>query len=1060
MNYTPSQKRAIHESGNNILVSAGAGSGKTGVLQQRVVEQLKLGKHIDELIILTFTNAAAFEMKSRIISSIQKEKSLEDELKRMDRAIISTFDAFCLHLVKEYHYLLDLPSQVVIGDRIQILSLEKQVLDAVIKNYYQKGDSDFETLVLRLFQKGDSILYETIQNFAKKISKVPDYSAILDNFEQYFSTKLLEQHFSEFGEELNTNKDLAIKTAEILLDLIDSYSSNSLAKFKASLNSMVNRLKNASSNDELIHTFLTVEFPNKPGGKKEEELKEILDQYHPKLKEYIIASKKALEEAYITDKQSAISSILETKDSVLKIVEITKQYIENLEEAKREINLYDYSDIMNFAIQLLEKHSDIADDYQNRIKEIMVDEYQDTNDLQDYFISLISNDNLFMVGDIKQSIYGFRDANPENFLKKYLDYSKKNGGIAINLRENFRSRKEVLLDINKTFEDVMDWNIGGINYKDHQSLEYGLTAYDQTVKGQHYGIDLISYDFDAYKEEDNYATKPLVEAQLLAKDIVSKITQKYQVLDDNFRDIEYKDIAILVDRKTDFELYSEILSTYNIPVNLFSDEPFMDSPEILFLISYLKLMKCFYDEEYLVKNFNKVFYSVARSFVFQIKDDIIIDFITKETITTISDLERLRNVPEFLELYHMTKELSGFVESLSIYELLLSMYSKLHLFQAISNLDNPTKKEEKLDYFAANIKSFVSFSFNDLILYLETIEEHKDWDIEYSKVHSNLNAVKLMTMHKAKGLQFPVVYCPGLSKKFNFMENKDFFLFDKSYGLITNAFDSGFYPTFLRKLSLDKRKKEYISERIRLLYVAFTRARENLILFADESSLKPELRQLDETGYVDHSIRLSYNKFTDLISSTSIAGYEYVFEPLTVYQNKSIVFTPKSNHVIGLQEFNFQKKRLEEKSYSRSMVQLLSDDVKSAIEFGTSTHKLLEDFDFEHTITSLKLLPSNIRASMEYFLSTLLFRKSDSPKIYQEYEFYESSNIGTKHGIIDLLMEYHDIIYIVDYKLKNISGEAYRLQLHGYKDYIQTKTNKPVQVFLYSILDQTLEEVE
>lgn len=1060
MNYTPSQKRAIHESGNNILVSAGAGSGKTGVLQERVLEQLKSGMHIDELIILTFTNAAAFEMKSRIIKAIQKDGQLEDELKRMDQAIISTFDAFCLRLVKEYHYLLDLPSTIVIGDNIQILTLEKQLLNDIIKRYYLETDPSFEALVLRLFQKGDSILYDTIQNFAYKISKVPNFECILDQFEEYFSRELLEQHFQEFEVELHLAKTTVIPLIHRLLELIDSFSSNSLEKYKTSLGLIVNRLNQSKTIDELIQTYLTLDFPSKPGGKKDEVLQEILDEYHPNIKDYIYTTKRTLEEAYITDKESAIASVLETKDSVLKIVEITKQYILELDKAKRDNNLYDYSDIMNFAIQLLENQTDIALDYKQRIKEIMVDEYQDTNDLQDYFISLISNNNLFMVGDIKQSIYGFRDANPKNFLEKYLNYSKGIGGVAIDLRENFRSRKEVLEDINRTFEDVMDNKIGGINYKDQQSLVYGLKEYDQVIDSQHYGIELVSYDFEAYKEEDEYATKPRVEAELLAKDIVSRIAKKHQILDGSFRDIQYQDIAILVDRKTDFALYSEILSAYNIPVNLYSDEPFMDSPEILFLISYLKLMKCFQDKDYLIQNFKKVFYSVSRSFVFQVKDEIIIDFLTKASITEIHDLKRISDYKELESIYTLTKELSGLMESLPIYELLLMIYSKLQLFQAISYLDNPGKKEEKLDFFAANIQSFVAFDFHDFIAYLETIEDHKDWDIEYSKVHVNINAVKLMTMHKAKGLQFPVVYCPGLSKKFNFMENKDFFLYDKRYGLITSAFESGFYPTFLRKLSLDKRKQEYISERIRLLYVAFTRAREHLILFSDIKSIKPELRTLDESGYIEANIRLGYNKFTDLISSTTIADYQYHFEPLVEYQKQRASYTPTTDTVITIKEFHFQKKPLEEQTYSKSMVELLNDDVKGSIEFGIITHKLLEDFDFDHRKESLLKLPANIRTSMEVFLESKLFQRSDSPNIYQEYEFYEIDESGTKHGIIDLLVQYHDIIYIVDYKLKTISEDAYKVQLHGYKDYIKTKTNLPIQLFLYSILEKTLEEVE
>ena len=193
-------------------------------------------------------------------------------------------------------------------------------------------------------------------------------------------------------------------------------------------------------------------------------------------------------------KEQLLKNAINPTDNVKKIVEITKKYIERLNQTKKQENLYSYQDIMDLAIILLEENPDICDFYKKTIDEIMIDEYQDTNDLQVYFIDLIADNNLFMVGDIKQSIYGFRDANPQNFLNKYLDYENNNGGMLISLRENFRSRKQILLDINICFNTVMDEEIGGINYQDNQSLVYGLKAYDNEYPEQNYGIDFIKYD--------------------------------------------------------------------------------------------------------------------------------------------------------------------------------------------------------------------------------------------------------------------------------------------------------------------------------------------------------------------------------------------------------------------------------------------------------------------------------------------------------------------------------------------------------------------------------------
>lgn len=1063
MKYTDSQNKAIFETGKNILVSAGAGSGKTGVLKARVIEKLKLGIHIDDLIILTFTKAAAFEMKSRIIEAINKDENLKPELKRIDNAIISTFDAMCLKLVSEYHYLLDLPSNVMIGDKIQILNMEKTVLESVIKDYYLSDDECFNDLVIKLFQKGDGIIYEVVSKLANKMNKEPNYINILNSFENKYLTDLvLGEHYDEFVKKLFISRDYAYDKHLDLLRALNSYNQDKIVGFKNTLSAIFTKLKEFKDLKSLASYLDSVTLPRKPTIKGDDDFKDILNKFYPTIRDTVNDLSKLLVELQGSSKTELVSSVLETKDRVLKVIEITKTYLIALDKCKRENNLYSYPDIMEYATKLLENNPDICNNYKTSINEIMVDEYQDTNDLQEYFISLISNNNLFMVGDIKQSIYGFRDANPKNFLQKYQDFSKGIGGLAIDLRENFRSRNDVLDDINKTFENVMNDEIGGINYKDDQSLIYGLKEYNKVYPNQQHGIEVIKYDFEAAKSEEEGLNKTGLEARLLAKDIVTRISQKYQILDTDteiFRDLKYSDIAILVDRKSGFPEFSKVLSQYNIPVNLYSDEPFIDSPEMLFLISYLRFIRCFTDQAYLVSNFKKVFYSVARSFVFKISDEVIIDFLVAEDIKTLRDLTELNKHPELKKLFNLTNIIKNQINKLSIYDLIVLIYKELELFKAVSYLDNPRKKEEKLDYFAANIKSFSNFTFNDLIDYLETIEDNKDWDIEYSEEKNSIEAVKLMTMHKSKGLQFPLVYCPGLYKKFNFAETKDFFSFDKTYGLITSAFNDGYYHTFLRKLSLDKSRREYISERIRLLYVAFTRTKENLILFTDYKNIKENYGPIAENGYVETMIRNKYGSFTDLLSSTDILNYDYLNQAEITINPVSNVFNPIDKTTIKYKKFNYNKVEVEDTKYSTSTMNLFSDQTINSIEYGESIHKLLENIDFDDLEKSLTKLPDRVKKSFNVLLNSVIFKGHANPKVLQEFEFYETKEITSNHGIIDLLVIYEDIIFIVDYKLKNISDTAYITQLKGYKEYICSKTKKPVKTYLYSILSEEIQEV-
>jgi ATP-dependent helicase/nuclease subunit A len=1054
MKYTKSQELAIKLSGQNILVSAGAGSGKTGVLKARVVHKLLNGMHIDEMIILTFTNAAAFEMKDRIIQAVNENPSLESELDRIDNAIISTFDAFCLKLVKEYHYLLGLESNITIGDKIQFLSMEKEVLENTIKNYYLKNDKDFNDLVISLFQKGDSLIYDTVRNLADKLMKEPKYFDKISNFEElYLSEIKLNNHLEEFKEIINSKIESSYKAYQNAYKELNGYNT----KVDEYLEKMENYYINIRNQDftRIIDVIKGLSFPQKVRASKEDDyLKEVSEYHHSRIKANIEDIKKLFKDLDISKEDDLINNVLNTKKMVLKIIEIANEYIKNIQLKKEELSLYSFQDIMDLATRLLEENISIRNHYKNSIKEIMIDEYQDTNDLQEYFVSLISQDNLFMVGDIKQSIYGFREANPKNFLKKYYQYSNNQGGTLIDLRENFRSREEVLKDINTVFWQVMDQEIGGINYQDNQSLIYGLKDFDNKYPNQKYGVELIKYDLESSKDDNPNLSTSELESNLLAKDIRRRIDNNYQIFDlknKDFRNIKYSDIAILIDRKTDFFKISEILSKYSIPINLYSDEPFINSPEMLFLINYLKLIYCFIDFDYRINNFHNVFYGVARSFVFKYTDEEILDFI----INSEGDyLNELKTSP-FKDIYEYTVEISNQINDLPVFKILELIYLKLDIYRMISLLDNPRKKEEKLDFFVNTVRSFDNFNFINLIDYLEEIEENPDWDIDYSDNHSQEDAVVLMTMHKSKGLQFPIVYCPGLYKGFNITENKDFFIYDKKYGLITQCFDEGFVKTYLRYLSLYNTQKEYVSERLRLLYVAFTRAKENLILFGDVALLEQSRYEIDN-NYINYEDRLKYKRYTDVLSSSSIIHNDVIsFNNNQVSLNNND-FINDINESLIFNKFNYEKIEVEKARYSKSQKSILDETSKQAIEYGNYVHRLLENFDFSDIDNSLNRLPTNIRNSYKKLIESEIFDFSKKPNIYQEYEFYLNKNNIVRRGIIDLLVVYDDCVYIIDYKLKNINDLAYVEQLKGYKEYIENKANKPTYTYLYSITDQIL----
>ncbi len=691
----------------------------------------------------------------------------------------------------------------------------------------------------------------------------------------------------------------------------------------------------------------------------------------------------------------------------------------------------------------------------------MIDEYQDTNDLQDYFISLISNNNLFMVGDIKQSIYGFRDANPKNFALKYKEYRNSDSGLAIDLRENFRSRKEVIDDINAIFSLIMDENLGGIDYKDGQSLIYGQKLFNLRQKNQSYDISDLIYDYEQIKEEDEDITKPIIEISLIAKDIREKIDKNYQIMDlekKSFRNINYDDIAIIVDRKTDFQTYAKILCENNIPVNLVSDEPFKSSDEMLFLFQYLLLIETFINKDKLKTNFKKAFYSVSRSFVYQIPDQTIIDFLVNEEIIELEDLKKIEAYQELKQISIDIKKILPLVHQASNYEILLAIYKNLKLYSKIKLLAEPKKSQDKLDYFILKINDFTDFTFDDLILYLENIIENKEIDIEYEQKENTENTVTLLTMHKSKGLQFNVCYYPGINKQFNFVENKNHMVFDKLYGVILKSYNFGFYDTFLKKLSIHRSKTEYLSERIRLFYVALTRAKEKIVLINDIKDTSKSGAIINSNGYLTWSYRNRIQRFTDLLIKNEFINYIYSSKNELFYL-PSQKYDFSANYKAKIKKIFFENDifKLEKAGYSIKSYDIINDEQKSAIVFGKNIHHYLENVDFMGNNTSVSGVPDKIVASIDFLKSSFLFQKNTNLRIFKEFQFIDDSlNIG----IIDLLIIRDDKVFILDYKLNDIDKPEYIEQLRGYKKYLMKHFDIPIEAYLYSLLKQELRFIE
>ncbi|HRY78205.1 MAG TPA: UvrD-helicase domain-containing protein [Candidatus Izemoplasmatales bacterium] len=1060
MDWTREQELAIHHGGENILVSAGAGSGKTAVLSQRVLEKLQSGVAVDDLIILTFTNAAAADMKAKIKKLIQKDPRLSEQMKRLDNAVISTFDSFALRLVTQYHHLLGVKPDVRIVDPAVLESVRNATLDLVMKRRYREADPRFLATIDRLFDKGDKTFREAIRQLAAATEMIPDRFSWFRTYEShFFGPEQLAEIRKAFRERLARQVATVKRTLAELKEMLSACSDEKIRTWVTQLSERLDPVLSVNEADIWLTKSQEIVLPNSPrlGGEAREVWGEPLRDGWEPLKEAWNRLRNDVGKLFVSSMDEAIRAVLETKESVLQIVSTTAEYLQELEVRKRSENLFDFGDIMTMAIDLLEQHPELAASLRNRIQEILVDEYQDTNDLQDHFLSLLERDNLFMVGDVKQSIYGFRNANPQNFVRKYHDFDTRKTGRTIDLLANFRSRPEVLNGINRLFETVMDERVGGVDYQNRQALIPGLQAYSRfRVPREPYGVRILSYSVS--EEESAAVSKAYREGAIIAADIRARLHGGFRVLDrqtESGRPARPEDFALLVDRKSGFEEYRKALVDAGLPVLAITDEPFLAASEIRFLGNALRLIRCYSDRQYFVEQYARAIYGVGRSFVFGIEDSTLLDAIDPLPTSIEEARGRLQKSEATRRLDDVFLGLSQLSDHRPLEETVLRCVIETGIFSRIADLEDPENVEAKVLFLVDKARQFPEFTLDDLIAYFDELNRSRDLDIEYARDYdSSVSAVRLMTMHKSKGLEFPVCYLPGLYKRFNTSSSKTFFLFDKRYGLIGKAWEDGFQETVLHFLKRDEALRETVSERIRLLYVAMTRAKEEVVLLRNETAVRSPRIRLNSQGYLDEGIRLGFSSYSDLLAAVPLT--EGWVEPVTQGGKPEVVPATEplgAERPIRYEERSYPVQARKFGIFSQSVPKIREESPGGALILGTRLHAELENFDFQHWEQALKKVSPPVRAALQQWETTPPFSQREDAVFHPEYEFEEDTPEGIRRGVIDLLVERADRIDLVDYKLKHLDEETYRRQLRGYREFVTRVTGKPVHAYLFSVLD-------
>lgn len=1040
MRFSYEQELGVFSSTSNILVSAGAGSGKTAVMTGRIIEMFKKGVKPEELLILTFTNEAALELKKRIKKEVLKDLSIKNLYLEIDSADVGTFDSFALELVKKYHYVLNINKDVsiILGP---MLSIEKRRIMEDI--FFTRIENDsFKKLLGDYTDKDYKGLLETILKLSADIDIYYDRNSYLNN---YFDNYSNEEVYKKMIENYRGLLDTKGKELHNWATKRCSYFPNTI--HEAKYNELINFLSFNHSYDEYKAFFdnYNAPSPKMNSNDKDDDYDFIKDSFNNCLKEM-------RELLNYASENEIFNCFKDSRANLKEIIDILKDFYQRIDKYKLDNNCFEFSDIARFAFKIIEDNADIREEYRHKYKEILVDEYQDTSSNQEAFINLIANDNVYQVGDIKQSIYRFRNANPYNFKRKYNEYTyipNKEPGYKIDLTNNFRSRKEVLEDINKIFSSIMTNEVGDADYVNYHQMKYGNTKYDENkVEGYDYHAKRLIYTYD--KEEKRKAEDlSKIEILMIAKKI-KELMASMEIFDKELgamRNICYSDIAIIPKTNSNFDLYCEILNQNGIPYDVVINDKigknafFNDMASLLNLIRTVKSN----DEKYAY-----YFLSVARSFLLSISDDELLSY-------------HFDNYKDNA-LYHKALAIKEYALSNSPSKTFEHILKEFNVYDKMMLIGDKKENIALLDFIIDTIGTLANLghNFDDIAVFFEQSLEDKV-EVEIKKTSKHIG-VQILNIFQSKGLEYPICFFPDLNRSFNKTDINNKFIFNHDYGIIVPyKKDDVIENNIDKKLFANKAEAELLSEQLRILYVAITRAKEQFYLVETINSDEKEPADIKKSRSFADFLSFAYqnpqfNPGIEKYDSANLAELGY-----TAYKGakKKINFNEltKYQEEIKFDEKDFLPKEVEKAKISKEFLKLKTEDNQKLLDLGTHLHEILEMIDLKTKDYSALNLTIDEKTIIDKVLNLDIFKDLKDANIYQEHEFYFEDDNESYHGIIDLLIEKKDKFIIIDYKLFNTDKEEYIRQLSVYKHYLETIENKEIKVYLLSLLKAELVEV-
>ncbi|RYM06228.1 helicase-exonuclease AddAB subunit AddA [Sporolactobacillus sp. THM7-7] len=928
--WTDEQWRAITEQGRDILVAAAAGSGKTAVLVERIIRRMTDPDNptgIDDLLVVTFTKAAASEMKERIGKALDQEIAEHPEslyLRRqqalLSKASIITLHAFCMSVVKRYYYFLDLDPSFRMLDETESVLLRDEVLSEVLEERYGSGDPEFYRLVDRYSDDRSD------DHLERLILKLYDFSRSHPWPEEWLNQMVLayqtegKASIDDFGWAKELKKGLKRKIDASLAALDEARrlceepgGPKPYAVTLAEDREGLKQLASAAGTDweSLRASFAAFSFGKlKPCRGKEiddalkDEVRSIREQVKRKIGELQQQWFGRTSEEHFHDLKDMASSVLLLK-------ELVQDFSERFKKEKRKRGLLDFSDLEHDCLTILRREdsapgdehpSVVAEQYRAQFAEVLVDEYQDTNRVQESILRLVSgggpgSGHLFMVGDVKQSIYGFRLAEPGLFLEKYKRFSRpETSGVKIDLSRNFRSRREVIQGINFLFSQTMDEEVGGVLYDDSAKLRCGAR-----YPGDGEAVELEIIDRSDNDRSDGGAADDAQAIELEARAIADRIGAltgregtAFQVFDrkrGSMRPIRFRDIAVLLrSASRSAGVVMDVLKERGIPAYAELATGYFDTVEISVMLSVLKIIDNPLQDIPLA--------SVLRSPIVGLNED---------SLAAVRMADRTASYFQAMRLYtrsnkdHLADRLNRFLARLgqwrdfaknhSVAALIWQIYQDTGYYDYTGGQAGGTQRQANLKALYDRARQFESTSFRGLFRFLRFIERMREngGDLGEARVLSEQeDVVRVMTIHKSKGLEFPVVFVAGCDKKFNLKDTNEPALLHKTLGLGTRWIDPErrmSVPTLPYLVIKEQIRKETVAEEMRILYVAMTRAKEKLILLgsaADAKKRGDHWRHSPHTGnrLLPAYQRASATSFLDWIGPCVFGNRETMYEPI------------------------------------------------------------------------------------------------------------------------------------------------------------------------------------